>query len=176
MIFVCLFYFNTKPFSWLVFMMNKYSIFRVFSLSPTHSLPSPHPLVFFLMAEVNSFETFIWTWMRKTQWQEQKLKFHYLLCPSLGTQLVSALCGPGIFTALASPSFIVVFLSSHLADSDVITCSLPLAVWDTVDNYTISESPTCGLEDGRRWYIMQWLHFKTLVGEMQSFHPIEGNL
>lgn len=62
------------------------------------------------------------------QWQEQKLKFHYLLHLSLGMQLVSALCGPGIFTALASPFFIVVFLLSHLPDCDAITCSLPLAV------------------------------------------------
>lgn len=68
---------------------------------------------------------------------------------------------------LASPSFIVVFLSSRLADCDAITCSLPLAVWDTADNYTISESPTCEPEDGQRWYIMQWLHFKRLEGEMQ---------
>lgn len=62
------------------------------------------------------------------RWQEQKLKFHYLLRLSLGTQLVSALCGPGIFTALASPLFIVVFLSSRGAACDAITCSLPLAV------------------------------------------------
>lgn len=151
--------------------MNKCSIFCLFSVLslsplPTHSSPHP-PVSFFLMAAVNFSETFIWTWMRKTQWQEQKLKFHYLLRSSLGTQLVSALCGPGIFTALASPFFIVVFLSSCLADCDAITCSLPLAVWDTADNYTISEGPTCELEDGQRWYIMQWLHFKTLVGEME---------
>lgn len=68
----------------------------------------------------------------------------------MGTQLVSALCGPGIFTALASPLFIVVFLSSRLADCDVITCSLPLAVWDTADNYNISVGPKRELEDGHR--------------------------
>lgn len=89
--------------------------------------------------------------MRKREWREQKLKFHYLLRPSLGTQLVSAVCGPEIFTALASPSFIVVFLSSHPEDIDAITCSLPLAV----DNYSISNGPTCELEDGPRRYIMQ---------------------
>lgn len=115
------------------------SFFLCCSLLPSLSLY----FLFFLMATVNFIETFIWTWMRgKKQWQEQKLKFHYLLRSSLGTQLVSALCGPEIFTALPSPPFIVVFLSSRLADCDVITCSLPLAVWDTADNYTISEGPT----------------------------------
>lgn len=79
------------------------------------------------MAAVNFFETFIRTRTRKTQRQEQKLKFHYLRRSSLGTQLVSALCGPGIFTALASPPFIVGFLSSRLADCGAITCSLPPA-------------------------------------------------
>lgn len=39
-----------------------------------------------------------------------ELKFHYLLRSALGAQLVSAPCGPDIFTASASPSFIVEFL------------------------------------------------------------------
>jgi len=86
--------------------------------------------------------------MRKAQWQEQKLKFHYLLRPSLETQLVSALCGPGIFTALASPFFIVVFLSYRLAVCDAITCSLPPVAGDTDDNYTIFEGSACQLKDG----------------------------
>lgn len=134
---------NIKPFTQLV-IINIISLCLAVTSSFLHSTFS-----IFLMATVNFFETFIWTRMRKKQWQELKLKFHYLLCSSLGTQLVSALCGPGIFTALASPPFIVLFLSSRLADCDVIACSLPLAVWDAADNYTVSEGPTSELEDGQ---------------------------
>lgn len=66
---------------------------------------------------------YLWNINPKHKWgkhkrQEQELNFHYLLHSSLGTQLVSALCGPGIFIALASPFFIMVFLSSRLPDCD----------------------------------------------------------
>lgn len=80
--------------------------------------------------ETNVFETRV----GKTRRREQKLKFHYLLRSALGAQLVSAPCGPEIFTASASPCFIVAFL---FPARDAFTCSLPLAFWDTVDNYNL---------------------------------------
>ena len=132
------------------------SLYFLSSHSPTPSLPPSLALQF--PAPPHGRSKFLWNIhlntneekKQKRNGREQKLKFHYLLRSSLGTQLVSALCGPGIFTALASPLFIVGFLSSRLADCAAITCSLPPAVWDSVHNYNISESSTCELEDGRR--------------------------
>lgn len=96
-------------------------------LSPSAFFFSPP-----LLTENNVFET------RVGKMREQKLKFHYLLRSALGAQLVSAPCGPEIFTASAYLSFIVALL---FPARDAFTCSLPLAFWDTVDNYNLYTFP-----------------------------------
>lgn len=150
------------------------SVFCPFSLSFTSPFP-PLTLQFLFFSPLGSSK-FLWNihpnMNEENAVARAEIKISLFTALEFGNAISICTVWPRDIYCFGLPSFIVVVLSSHLADCDAITCSLPLAVSDMAYNYTIFECPPCELEDGRRGYIMQWLHFKTLVGETQSILPL----